>query len=180
MKRLVFLVPIALFAVLAYVLFNSLIAPPPEVLPSALVDKPAPRLTLPPLDAATKGFGPAQLTAGHVTIVNVFASWCVPCRAEAKLLPRLAHLKGVAFYGMVYKDTPARARQFLKDVGNPFQRVALDESGQAGIQWGVYGVPETFVIDGKGIVRLRHAGPLTKDIIRDDILPAVKAARASS
>ena len=180
MKRLIFIVPIALFAVLAYVLFDSLISPPPQELPSVLVNKPAPTLTLPPLDAATEGFGPAQLAAGHVSVVNVFASWCVPCRAEASVLPTLAHLNGVALYGIVYKDTPAKARQFLKEVGDPFQRIGLDESGRAGIEWGVYGVPETFVIDGKGVVRLRHAGPLTKNIIKSDILPAIAAARASS
>jgi len=180
MKRLIFIVPVVLFAVLAYVLFGSLLAPPPQELPSVLVDKPAPTLTLPPLDAASEGFGPAQLKAGHVSVVNVFASWCLPCRAEAALLPSLAHLDGVALYGMVYKDTPANARQFLNEVGNPFERIGLDESGKAGIEWGVYGVPETFVIDGKGIVRLRHAGPLTRDIIRNDILPAIAAARASS
>jgi len=179
-KRLIFIVPIALFAALAYVLFDSLISPPPQELPSVLVDKPAPRLALPPLDAQTQGFGPAQLTAGHVTVVNVFASWCVPCRAEAALLPTLAHLQGVTLLGMVYKDTPGNARQFLNEVGNPFARVGLDESGQAGIEWGVYGVPETFVIDGKGIVRLRHAGPLTQGIIENDILPAIAKARTTS
>lgn len=180
MKRLIFVVPIALFVALAYVLFDSLIAPPPQELPSVLVNKPAPTLTLPGLDAATDGFGPEQLAAGHVSVVNVFASWCVPCRAEASVLPSLAHLDGVALYGMVYKDTPANARQFLKEAGNPFQRIALDESGQAGIEWGVYGVPETFVVDGTGVVRLRHAGPLTQDVIRSDILPAIAAARTSS
>jgi cytochrome c biogenesis protein CcmG/thiol:disulfide interchange protein DsbE len=178
-KRLIFIVPVALFAALAYVLFKSLIAPPPQELPSVLVDKPAPHLTLPALDAATQGFGPAELAAGHVTVVNVFASWCVPCRAEATVLPALAHLKGVALYGMVYKDTPEKARAFLAEVGNPFSRIALDESGRAGIEWGVYGVPETFVIDGKGIIRLRHAGPLTPGVIANDILPAVAKARAS-
>lgn len=180
MRRLIFIVPIALFAVLAYVLFDSLISPPPQELPSVLVNKPAPQLSLPPLDAETQGFGPTQLTAGHVTIVNVFASWCVPCRAEAAILPSLAHLDGVTLLGMVYKDTPANARQFLNEVGNPFARVGLDESGQAGIEWGVYGVPETFVIDGKGIIRLRHAGPLTPDIIKSDILPAIAKARRTS
>lgn len=177
MRRLIFIVPIALFAALAYVLFDSLIAPPPQDLPSVLLNKPAPRLNVPPLDARTQGFGPAELAAGHVTVLNVFASWCVPCRAEAGVLPMLAHLDGVTLLGMVYKDTPANARQFLNEAGNPFARIGLDESGQAGIEWGVYGVPETFVIDGKGIIRLRHAGPLTPGIIKDDILPAIAKAR---
>lgn len=177
MKRAVFVIPILLFAALAYVLFDSLIAPPPQDLPSVLVDKPAPGLTLPALDGETEGFGPADLTAGHVTVLNVFASWCVPCRTEASVLPALAHLDGVALYGMVYKDTPGKARQFLNEVGNPFSRIALDQSGRAGIEWGVYGVPETFVIDGRGVVRLRHAGPLTAGIVESQILPAIEQAR---
>jgi len=178
-KRLFFIIPVVLFAVLAYVLFDSLIAPPPQELPSVLVNKPAPQLTIPPLDAQTQGFGPANLKAGHVTVLNVFASWCIPCRAEASVLPMLAHIKGVALYGMVYKDTPENARAFLDEVGNPFSRIGLDESGSAGIEWGVYGVPETFVIDGSGIVRLRHAGPLTPATVKSDILPAIERARAS-
>lgn len=177
MKRLIFVIPVVLFAALAYVLFDSLVSPPPQELPSVLVDKPAPRLTLPPLDGGTQGFGPAQLTDGRVTVLNVFASWCVPCRAEAAILPALSHLKGVKLFGLVYKDTPQKARAFLDAVGNPYARVALDESGSAGIEWGVYGVPETFVIDGKGIVRLRHAGPLTQGIIESQILPAIAKAR---
>ena len=177
MNRLVFLIPIALFAALAFVLFDSLIAPPPQELPSVLIDKPAPRLVLPALDAQTESFAAANLAAGHVTVLNVFASWCIPCRAEAAVLPRLAHLRGGELYGMVYKDTPEKARRFLDEVGNPFVRIALDESGRAGIEWGVYGVPETFVIDAKGIIRLRFAGPLTSDIIDREILPAIEAAR---
>lgn len=179
MKRAAFIVPILLFAALTYVLFRSLIAPPPQELPSVLIDKPAPRLTLPALDGQTKGFGAADLTAGHVTVVNVFASWCIPCRSEATVLPLIAHLDGVALYGMVYKDTPGKARQFLNEVGNPFSRIALDESGRAGIDWGVYGVPETFVIDGKGIIHLRYPGPLTPAVIERNILPAIELARKS-
>lgn len=178
MKRLIFIVPIVLFGVLAYFLFKSLIGPAPDVLKSALIDKPAPRLTLPALDAQTRGFGPAQLTAGHVTVVNVFGSWCPTCREEAPVLPMLAHLKDVKLYGMVYMDTPAKARKFLDEVGNPFSRIGLDESGHAGIEWGVYGAPETFVVDGKGIVRLRHVGALTPSIIHNEIIPAIDKAKA--
>jgi len=177
MKRWIFIVPLLLFAALAYVLFSSLISPPPQDLPSVLIDKPAPHVVLPALDGETQSFGAADLTDGHVTVINVFASWCIPCRDEAKILPVLAHLKGVALYGMVYKDTPEKARQFLNEVGNPFSRIALDESGRAGIDWGVYGVPETFVIDGKGIIHLRHAGPLTPGVIEKQILPAIEQAR---
>ena len=176
MKRAIYIVPVLLFGGLAYFLFHSLIAPPPDELPSALIGKPAPDIQSPPLDAGAKGFGQADFK-GHVTVVNVFASWCVPCRAEAPLLSSLARLNGVSLYGLVYKDTPEKARAFLSDVGNPFARVGLDQSGEAGIEWGIYGVPETFVIDADGIVRLRYAGPLTPDVLTGEILPAIEQAR---
>lgn len=179
MKRLVFLVPIALFAVIAFFLFKGLVAPPPQELPSMLVNKPAPDLSFPALDAQTKGFGPRDFKAGHVTIVNFFASWCVPCHEEAPILPELSKLKGVELYGAVYKDTPAKARQFLNEVGNPFARVGIDEAGSAGIEWGITGVPETFVINDRGIVLLRHQGPLTPAVIANDIMPAIARAKAS-
>jgi cytochrome c biogenesis protein CcmG/thiol:disulfide interchange protein DsbE len=176
MKRAIYIIPVLLFAGLAYFLFHSLIAPPPEELPSALIGKPAPALTLAPLDANAQGFGPSNLK-GHVTVVNVFASWCAPCREEAPLLSTLANMQGVALYGLVYKDTPEKARAFLADVGNPFSRIGLDRSGEAGIEWGVYGVPETFVVDADGIIRLRYAGPLTPDVLSARILPAIEQAR---
>lgn len=179
MKRLVFLVPIALFAVVAYFLFKGLVAPPPQELPSMLVNKPAPAVTFPALDAGTEGFGPKDFRAGHVSVVNFFASWCVPCRQEAPILPRIATLKGVALYGVAYKDMPDKARGFLKEVGDPYARVGIDEAGSAGIEWGITGVPETFVIDAHGTVLLRHQGPLTPSVIDSDILPAIARARAS-
>jgi len=120
------------------------------------------------------------LRAGHVSIVNVFASWCAPCREEAPALHALSELKGVALYGMVQKDTPAKARAFLADVGNPYSRIDLDADGRASIEWGVYGVPETFVVDGHGVVRLRYAGPLTADALQSTILPAIESAQQPS
>lgn len=143
------------------------------------VHQPAPQLALPPLDGQTPGFGPADLRAGHVTVVNFFASWCIPCRQEAPILPSIGRMKGVALYGIVYKDTPDKAHQFLKEVGNPFARIDIDEAGGTGIEWGVTGVPETFVIDGKGTVLLRHAGPLTPGVIADQIRPVILKAQAS-
>jgi cytochrome c biogenesis protein CcmG/thiol:disulfide interchange protein DsbE len=176
-------VPILGFAVLAYFLFRGLSEPAPDLLPSALIGKPAPRLVLPALDAATKGFGPAQLTAGHVSVVNVFASWCIPCRAEAPVLARLAALapgQGFKLYGLVQKDTPKNVRAFLGKLGNPFSRIALDANGRASIDWGVYGVPETFVVDGNGIIRLRYVGALTQKALTGQILPAIASARQSA
>ncbi len=178
MNRAIFILPVLLFLGLAGILFHSLIAPPPGELPSVLIDKPAPTVPLPALDAQAQAFSPADLRAGHVTVLNVFASWCAPCREEAPVLQALAHVKNVTLYGMVQKDTPERARAFLGDVGNPFSRIDLDADGRASIEWGVYGVPETFVIDGHGIIRLRYAsGPLTPDALTNVILPAI--ARAS-
>jgi cytochrome c biogenesis protein CcmG/thiol:disulfide interchange protein DsbE len=177
MKRLIFIVPILLFLVLAVFLFKSLIAPPPQELPSMLVNEPAPNTPLPALNAQVEGFSPADLRAGHVTVLNFFASWCVPCREEAGVLPIIAQMKGVKLYGIAYKDMPEKTEAFLRETGNPFDRLDIDEPGSAGIEWGITGVPETFVIDGKGTVLLRHAGPLTQGVIADDIVPAIRKAR---
>lgn len=179
MKRAIFLLPVAGFVVLAFFLFKSLWSPSPSLVPSALLNKPAPRLVLPNLDAQTAAFTPADLAAGHVSVVNVFASWCAPCRTEAGQLAELARLQGVALYGMTQKDKPAATRAFLDEVGNPFSRIARDDDGRASIEWGVYGVPETYVVDGKGIIRLKYVGPLSDEALKQQVLPAIKAAQAN-
>ncbi|HWA30871.1 MAG TPA: DsbE family thiol:disulfide interchange protein [Rhizomicrobium sp.] len=183
MRRLIYIVPVLVFIGIAIFFFEGLrerASVAPDVLPSMLVGRPAPTIVLPALDAQAQAFTPADLRSGHVSIVNVFASWCVPCREEAPALHALSQLKGVALYGMVQKDTPAKARAFLVDVGNPYQRIDLDADGRAGIEWGVYGVPETFIVDGHGIVRLRYAGPLTADALSSTILPAIESAQQPS
>ncbi len=179
MKRLVYVLPVLLFLVLAFFFARSLIAPAPDALPSALIDKPAPRVVLPPLDAATPGFNPGDLRSGHVTVVNVWASWCIPCRQEAPVLDTLAKEHGFQLFGLVYKDKPDKAREFLNEVGNPFSRIVLDRDGRAGIEWGVYGVPETFIVDGRGIVRERFVGPITPETLASDVLPAIQHAASS-
>jgi cytochrome c biogenesis protein CcmG/thiol:disulfide interchange protein DsbE len=176
-RRIVFVLPALAFAVLAIVLFHSLIQPPPDMIPSALIGKPAPRLELPALDASTQGFGPRELRSGRVTVVNVFASWCVPCHSEAPVIATLAGSKDFALYGLVQKDTPAKIHAFLAENGNPFRRIALDADGRASIEWGVYGVPETFMIDGQGIIRARIVGEITEDVLNTQLLPAIKAAQ---
>jgi cytochrome c biogenesis protein CcmG/thiol:disulfide interchange protein DsbE len=178
-KRLIYILPVIAFAALAWFLFEGLRAPPPGDLPSVLIDKAAPPLSLPALDASTSGFGPKDLAAGHVTIVNVFASWCVPCRAEAPQLAQLGRARGVQLYGLVWKDTRQKARAFLDDVGNPYARIGFDGDGRAGIEWGVYGVPETYIIDRHGVVRERFVGPITPDSLVLDILPAIASASRS-
>jgi len=179
MNRWITLVPIAAFAVLAFFLFKSLWSPEPSIIPSALINKPAPRLVLPALDAQSGAFTPADLTAGHVSVVNVFASWCAPCRLEADQLAALARLPGVAVYGLAQKDKPVATRAFLDEVGNPFARIARDDDGRASIEWGVYGVPETYVVDGKGIIRLKYIGELTQAGLAGQVVPAIKAAQAN-
>ncbi|MGB8363997.1 MAG: DsbE family thiol:disulfide interchange protein [Rhizomicrobium sp.] len=178
--RWLYALPALAFAALVAVFVTTLlrsIGTPSDALPSALIDKPAPALDLPALDAEARAFSPKDLVSGHVTVLNVWASWCVPCRAEAPALLQLAKLRRVALYGLVYKDTPARARAFLDEIGAPYQRIDLDNDGRAGIEWGIYGVPETFVIDGKGIVRLRFPGPLVGNALTDIVLPAIERAQ---
>ena len=177
MSRWVFLAPIAGFAVLAFFLFRSLWAPAPELIPSALLNRPAPRLILPALDSQSVAFTPADLAAGHVSVINVFASWCAPCRTETAPLMTLGRLPGVALYGLTQKDKPEATRAFLDEVGNPFARIARDDDGRASIEWGVYGVPETYVVDGRGIIRLKYVGPLSDDVLAQQVLPAIKAAQ---
>jgi cytochrome c biogenesis protein CcmG/thiol:disulfide interchange protein DsbE len=183
MNRLLYVIPVLAFIAVAAFFFAGLrersqVAP--DVLPSVLIGKPAPATLLPALDARARAFTAADLRSGHVSIVNVFASWCAPCRQEAPALRALSQLKGVALYGMVQKDTPQKVRAFLADVGNPYSRIDLDADGRASIEWGVYGVPETFIIDRNGIVRLRYAGPITADALANTILPAIESAQGPS
>ncbi|HEX2151836.1 MAG TPA: DsbE family thiol:disulfide interchange protein, partial [Stellaceae bacterium] len=134
-----YLLPAALFALLALV-FYSRLGTDTTVLPSALIDKPAPDFALPPLAGSSEaGFSSADL-AGKVSLVNIFASWCVPCRAEHPVLNALSQSKRVLIYGINYKDKPNAARAFLAELGNPYTRIGADD-GRVGIEWGVYGVP---------------------------------------
>jgi cytochrome c biogenesis protein CcmG/thiol:disulfide interchange protein DsbE len=183
MNRLIYLVPVVVFAGIAAFFFAGLreretVAP--DELPSVLIGLPAPATPLPALDKQARPFAPADLRSGHVSVVNVFASWCVPCREEAPTLQALSHMKGVVLYGMVQKDTPQKVRAFLADVGNPYSRIDLDADGRASIEWGVYGLPETFIVDPKGIVRLRYAGAVTPDVLASVILPAIASAQTPS
>jgi cytochrome c biogenesis protein CcmG/thiol:disulfide interchange protein DsbE len=177
-NRLLYAVPVLGFVVLAFFLFKSLIMPAPNVLPSALIDKPAPSVALAALDEATPGFSSADLRHGHVTVINFFASWCVPCRMESAQLMELSKMPGLALYGVDYEEhQPGAGRAFLNELGNPFSRIVVDQSGAEGIQWGVYGVPETYVVDGKGIVRFKLVGALTPEALRGQLLPAMEKAK---
>ncbi|MHA1517762.1 MAG: DsbE family thiol:disulfide interchange protein [Alphaproteobacteria bacterium] len=170
--------PFILFAGLAGLFWYALQTGDPSQLPSALIGKPVPEFTLPPLDGLKgadgsdmESFATADLSQGKPTIVNVFASWCVPCLEEHPMLMALAKRGNVRIYGINYKDDPATARRFLGRYGNPYTRVGVDASGRTAIDFGVYGVPETFVISPDGRIAYRHVGPLTEEAIAAKILP---------
>lgn len=132
----------------------------PQALPSVLIDQAVPATDLALLDQDSSRLTAANFTRGKITLVNFFASWCVPCRAEHAQLMEISTQQSVSLTGIAWKDKPDDARSFLNELGNPFGQVALDSSGRTGIDWGVYGVPETFVIDGAGKIRYRHVGPI--------------------
>ncbi len=174
--------PLILFAVLAAIFAFQLASGRDEsVIPSALIGKPAPNLTLPAVSGLQRdgqpvpGLDPAGFK-GQITLLNVFGSWCVPCRVEHPLLMQLAQDKRFRLAGLNYKDKNENALGFLSDLGNPYATVGADTNGRAAIEWGVYGVPETFLIGRDGIVAYKHVGPLTTESIRNDLMPAVEAA----
>ena len=146
-------------------------------LPSTLIGKPAPEFELPPLRAGEPGLSTADMKAPGVKLVNIWASWCLPCRVEHPKLAELAAM-GLPVHGINYKDRDAAAEKFLADLGNPFTLIGVDRKGRAAIEWGAYGVPETFVIDGQGRIVYKHIGPIQGSDIENKILPAVEKAKA--
>lgn len=180
-RRLFVALPLVVFAALAGLFLVRLYAGDPSALPSALIGKPVPTFTLPPLEglrrdgAEVPGFGSADLKGG-VTVVNVWASWCAPCREEHPLLSRVAAMPGVRLVGINYKDEPENARRFLGSLGNPFAAVGADVKGRAAIDWGVYGVPESFVIAPNGTIAYKQIGPLTEEALNGPFRDAVARA----
>jgi cytochrome c biogenesis protein CcmG/thiol:disulfide interchange protein DsbE len=166
-----FILPLVIFLVLAAFLFKGLSLDPREV-PSPLIDKPAPAFTLPQLHDPKKQFSPADMK-GKVWLLNVWASWCVSCRDEHPLLVALAEKKVVPIYGLDYKDKRADAEMWLQRGGDPYTLSVSDADGRIGIDYGVYGVPETYVIDKQGIIRYKQIGPVTMLSLQDTILPLV-------
>ena len=175
-RRLKFLIPALVFLGLAIGLGLGL-SKDPSVVPSALIDKPVPEFALGPVLGAERGLASEDLRAGAVSLVNVFASWCGPCRAEHPLLMKLAEDGTVALFGINYKDRPEDARAWLDQLGDPFGRIGADLNGRVGIDWGVYGVPETFVIDATGRIRYKHVGVLTAKDLERTILPLLEGLR---
>jgi cytochrome c biogenesis protein CcmG/thiol:disulfide interchange protein DsbE len=177
MKRY-FLAPLALFLMLAAFLAVGLNRDPREV-PSPLVGKPAPSFSLPRLDAGPEAtaqaasFNPKDM-AGKVWLLNVWASWCVSCRQEHAELVAFAQSGAAPLIGLDYKDQAADAKVWLARFGNPYAASAVDADGRVGIDYGVYGVPETYVIDKTGTIRFKQIGPLTREVLREKILPMIK------
>jgi cytochrome c biogenesis protein CcmG/thiol:disulfide interchange protein DsbE len=166
-----FILPLVVFLVLAGFLFVGLNLDPHEV-PSPLIDKPAPSFNLPQLHDPKKTFSPQEMK-GKVWLLNVWASWCVSCKEEHPLLVALSQQKIVPIYGLDYKDKTVDAEQWLRQGGDPYLVSASDTDGRIGIDYGVYGVPETYVIDKQGIIRYKQIGPITPQNLREKILPLV-------
>ena len=186
-RRLGVLLPFAVFACLAALFFFALKAGDPSKLPSALIGKPVPEFDLPPLETGDSGTG-ANVTSttlgkGTPAIVHFFASWCAPCREEHPIVMALsdtlrAENPDVPFYGINYKDDASAARRFIGGYGDPYTQIGVDRSGRTAIDFGVYGVPETYVIAGDGTIAFRQAGPLTKEVIDAKILPLLRGKPA--
>lgn len=167
-----FLIPIGLFALLGVLLAVGLNLDPRKI-PSPLVGKPLPAFTLPTLEDPKKTLSDADFR-GRVVMINVWASWCVACKQEHPVLIDLARRKLVPIVGLNYKDPRPAALAVLKADGNPYDVSLMDADGRVGIDWGVYGVPETFVIDKQGIIRYKHIGPITPEVVEQELLPLIK------
>ncbi len=177
------IVPVLVFAALAALFGFALTAGDPSKLPSALIGKHVPKTEFPPLAGLTDGKNPVPgftsevLSDGNVSVVNFWASWCVPCAEEHAYLMALKEKTGVPIFGVNYKDQAGSARRFLGRYGNPFMAVGTDDNGRGAIEWGVYGMPETFVVDGKGRIAYKHVGPISPGSLEERVIPAIEKAR---
>ena len=176
-RYLRYLVPLAIFMVLVAFLYRGLSLDPKRV-PSPLVGKPMPEFSLPRLQDPAATLSDSDLK-GKVSIINIWATWCVSCRAEHKVLLLLAKSNKVDIYGLNYKDERDKAKQWLLQLGDPYVANAFDADGRTGINWGVYGAPETFIMDREGIIRHKHIGPLTVDDLNNEILPLIAELQAT-
>lgn len=175
--------PVLIFASVVALFGFALTSGDPSKLPSTFIGKPVPAVSFPPVDElveggrAVPGFNNADLAAGKVSVVNFWASWCAQCTDEHPLLAGLAKKAEVAIYGVNHKDQPAAARRFLGRYGNPFSAVGTDADGRGAIEWGVYGMPETFVVNGRGEIVYKHVGAITEDSLASKLIPAIEAAK---
>jgi cytochrome c biogenesis protein CcmG/thiol:disulfide interchange protein DsbE len=174
------LLPLAVFLALAGMFLLQLVSGRDvSVVPSALIGAPAPQTPLPPLEGSgLPGLDPSMFE-GEVTLVNVWASWCAPCRIEHPLLMQLARDGRFAIAGLNYKDKPTNALRFLGDLGNPYSSIGIDARGRAAIEWGVYGVPETFLVGSDGRILWKHVGPFTPRVVTEELMPRIEEALAA-
>ena len=179
MNRWLLLLPLGIFIAILVWLGVGVMTPPKSH-PSALLNQQVPAFSLPSLMVkadpikpfANRNFTDLDLRQGRATVVNFFASWCAPCRIESPILLEL-QAAGVPIIAIAYKDKPEAITQFLSEFGNPFDTIALDQEGRIGIDWGIYGVPESFIVDGGGIIRQRLTGALTSELVQNQILPLI-------
>jgi cytochrome c biogenesis protein CcmG, thiol:disulfide interchange protein DsbE len=179
-RRLLTLAPLLIFGALALLFFARLFAGDASHIPSALIGQSAPPLDLPALDGSA-GLKDADLRQGHVSVVNIFASWCVPCHEEHAILLDLAADKalaaeGVRLIGVAQKDDPENVRRFLGAKGDPYSTIGVDRDGRAGIDWGVYGVPETFIVKGDGTIAFKLVGPMSAATLASVVRPQIEKA----
>ncbi|MDP6390654.1 MAG: DsbE family thiol:disulfide interchange protein [Alphaproteobacteria bacterium] len=172
MRRLLYILPLAVFVGVA-VYFAVGLTKDPRLIPSTLIDQPVPDFDLPPLLTDKPGLKTADLK-GEVSLVNVFASWCVRCRVEHPLLMRLAKDGAVPIHGLNWKNKREEAIAWLGELGDPYSRIGYDLENKAGIEWGVYGVPETYVIDREGRIRYKHIGPMFEETWKDILEPLIR------
>jgi cytochrome c biogenesis protein CcmG/thiol:disulfide interchange protein DsbE len=182
-RRILVVLPLLIFIALAALFFYRLGSGDPARLPSALIGRPVPQTDLPPVEGLVQdGQQLPGMTAaafkGNVTLVNVWASWCVPCHDEVPMLDELAKDKRIRLVGINYKDQADNARRFIGRYGNPFNAVGADPKGRAAIEWGVYGVPETFVVGRDGRIAYKLVGPITEANLKTALMPAIEKALA--
>lgn len=180
-RRLMVLLPLAIFLGLAGLFLAQLLSGRDAAeIPSALIGQPAPETNLPPLEGASLPGLDSASFKGKVTLVNVFASWCAPCREEHPVLLDLSQDKRFALAGMNYKDKPENAQRFLGELGNPYAAIGRDEAGRKAIDWGVYGVPETFLVGKDGKIAFKHVGPLSPEAVTTRLMPEIEKALAAN
>lgn len=182
-----YLLPLIVVTLMSVFFFVALRSGDPSRLPSALIGKPVPQFSLAPIEGLTgaggkpvSGVSSVDLANGEVTVVNVWASWCAPCIQEHPQLVALKQRYGARLIGINYKDEPEAARRFLAKYGNPFDAIGADRNGRVAIDWGVYGVPETYVVDGRGRIAFKFVGPLSANTLESQILPAIAKAKNAS
>ncbi len=171
-RKLYYLIPLLIFLGLAFFFWRGLGLQPKEV-PSALIGKHVPRFILSTVEDENAHFTNKDFM-GKVSLLNVWATWCISCRVEHPILMDIARSNIVSVYGLNYKDNRQAAQQWLQRYGNPYSKIAFDGAGRVAIDWGVYGTPETYVIDKKGIIRFKYIGPLTQQVWQEQVLPVVK------